>query len=74
MFKKIIVPLDGSALAAAALLPASALAKRSNAELVLVGATSTPHVAEIGAYLATMVELSQRRRASSAINDTTGVT
>ena len=55
MFKKILVPLDGSALAAAALLPASALAKRSNAELVLVGATSTPHVAEIGAYLATMV-------------------
>jgi nucleotide-binding universal stress UspA family protein len=55
MFKKILVPLDGSALAAAALLPASALAKRANGELVLVGATSTPHVAEIGAYLATMV-------------------
>jgi nucleotide-binding universal stress UspA family protein len=55
MFKKILVPLDGSALAAAALLPASALAKQDNAELILVGATSTPHVAEIGAYLATMV-------------------
>jgi nucleotide-binding universal stress UspA family protein len=55
MFKKILVPLDGSALAAAALLPASALAKHDQAELVLVGATSTPHVAEIDAYLATMV-------------------
>lgn len=55
MFKKILVPLDGSALAAAALLPATALAKQDHAELILVGATSTPHVAEIGAYLAEMV-------------------
>lgn len=55
MFNKILVPLDGSALAAAALLPASAWARRDNAELILVGAASTSHVAEIGAYLATMV-------------------
>lgn len=55
MFNKILVPLDGSALAAAALLPASALAKHDQAELVLVGAATTPHVAEIDAYLATMV-------------------
>jgi nucleotide-binding universal stress UspA family protein len=55
MFKKILVPLDGSALAAAALLPASALARRDDAELILVGAASTSHVAEIDAYLATMV-------------------
>ncbi len=55
MFKKILVPLDGSALAAAALLPASAWAQQDNAELILVGATSTSHVAEVGAYLATMV-------------------
>ncbi|HEY7348438.1 MAG TPA: universal stress protein [Ktedonobacterales bacterium] len=55
MFKKILVPLDNSALAAAALLPASALARQDDAELMLVGATSTSHVAEIGAYLAEMV-------------------
>lgn len=55
MFKKILVPLDGSALAATALLPASTWARRDNAELILVGAASTSHVAEIGAYLAMMV-------------------
>jgi nucleotide-binding universal stress UspA family protein len=55
MFKKILVPLDGSALAAAALLPGSALARRDEAELLLVGASSTPPGTEIGAYLAEMV-------------------
>lgn len=55
MFKKILVPLDGSELAAAALLPGSALARRDDAELLLVGASSTPPGTEIGAYLATMV-------------------
>ncbi len=55
MFKKILVPLDGSALAAAALLPASALARRDDAELMLVGVPSTLPVEEMDAYLATMV-------------------
>lgn len=54
MFKKILVPLDGSALAAAALLPATTLARRDHAELILVGAASPSNVAEMGVYLTAM--------------------
>lgn len=39
MFKRILVPLDGSALAESALAPAAFLAKRCEADLLLVGAT-----------------------------------
>lgn len=55
MFKKILVPLDGSPLAADALLPACALAKQCHAELVLAGASSTANTTELAAYLTTMV-------------------
>jgi len=40
MFKKILVPLDGSKLAENALIPAEELAKQSNAEVVLFHAVS----------------------------------
>lgn len=56
MFKQILVPLDGSALAAEALLPASALAKQCSAALVLAGACSASNITQVGAYLATMVD------------------
>ena len=45
MFKKILVPLDGSDLAKRALTPALALANQVNGKVLLVSASVKKHVA-----------------------------
>lgn len=55
MFKQMLVPLDGSSEAEAALVPAIALAMRCEGELVLVNVISNPWISGMGKYLTDLV-------------------
>jgi nucleotide-binding universal stress UspA family protein len=56
MFKQIVVPLDGSSQAEIALVPASELARRFDAEILLVSVPAEAGVEKTGAYLTDQVQ------------------
>ena len=63
MFKHILVPLDGSLLAEAALPAATALAERFDSEITLLRVTRTPYIAtslDGSAYAELIVSLRQQ--------------